>query len=323
MKWHVIVNPSAGGGRGGMKWPIIRAELIKEGFEFDFQISEKKDQIITLSKEAVEQGSKKLIVVGGDGSLFEMVNGIYLQNKVSPSDIVIGQIPVGTGNDWGKMYENSLDFRKSIQIIKEGRTFRQDLGTIYFPEEKKRYYFVNIAGLGFDGAVLKEVWKQKEKGRNGAMIYLLMLVKSLFGSGYHKVTLTYSGTKEEQIIFSMAAGIGRYNGNGMMQLPFSHPADGMLDVSIINKIGKIEVIREVKNLFSGTYVKNKHVRIRRTDKIIIESGKKIPVEADGEFLGYSPVEIGILPAGASFFINKTDFSIDPKIKDYAPDIVQI
>lgn len=321
MDWHVIVNPTAGGGKGGMKWPIIKDELIRQGFNFTSVISERKDHIYELSESAAAQGVKNFIVVGGDGSLLEVVNGILKQKNLNPEEISIGHIPVGTGNDWGKMYGNTTDFRKSIQIIKSGKLFRQDIGVIHFVNENRKIYFVNIAGLGFDAEVLKEVWRQKEKGRDGKLIYLLMLLKTLYRSSFHEIALAFPQKTENHFMFSMTIGVGRYNGNGMMQLPFSNPADGKLDVSIINKINKAEVLLEVKNLYNGTFVKNKHVSIKRTDKVFITSAKQVPIEADGEFLGYTPVEISLIPACINFFVNQTNFEINPKIKDYAPDII--
>lgn len=103
-KWLVILNPHAGSGRGGKDRNEIQQKLQKAGFDFDFVTSDYPKHIIRLTIDAIETGYRKLIVAGGDGSLNEVVNGIFQQSICSPEEITVGMIPVGTGNDWIKTF---------------------------------------------------------------------------------------------------------------------------------------------------------------------------------------------------------------------------
>jgi len=324
MKWQVIINPTSNGGKAKLLWPEIQQELIQQDFEFDYSISSRPNEIIDLVKKLAENGFSHFIIVGGDGSLHEAINGVFKQNTIKTNNIVFGHIPVGTGNDWGKMYSNPTDFKEAIKIIKKDIRIVQDIGYLIFPDSPDtNRYFINIAGFGFDAQVLKSVLKQKEKGKNGTLIYLVKLFTNLIGSGYYRIEYNNDKGSYQSEIFNMAAGICRFNGNGMQPLPLANPTDGLLDVSIVRKISKIRVLWNVNRLFKGTYIKIKKVDFFRTKSFWIKSHKPMPVEADGEFLGYTPVQIEIIPQSLQMIVNQKKFSINPKIIKYVPGTFQI
>ena len=117
-KWLVIVNPHAATGKGRRDWPVISKILTDEGFEFDTQLTEYQRHAIEIAKKGVVVGGyRKIISIGGDGTNNEVINGIFSQNLVSPSEIKMGVIPVGTGNDWTRMFGYPSDYHKIIKII--------------------------------------------------------------------------------------------------------------------------------------------------------------------------------------------------------------
>lgn len=103
-RWFVIINPTSGNGSSKRKWPRIKALLNAEYFDFDYAFTEYENHSVLLVQIAVKQGFKKIISVGGDGTLHNIINGIQRQNTVNSSYIQIGVIPIGTGNDWIKTY---------------------------------------------------------------------------------------------------------------------------------------------------------------------------------------------------------------------------
>ena len=116
-KWLVIVNPAASVGKSGKDWPIIKEILVNEGIEFDEVITEYPRHAIEIVRNAiVEQGYRKFISVGGDGTNNEVINGIFTQDVVPTTEITMATIPVGTGNDWRRTFDFPLDYQKVIKI---------------------------------------------------------------------------------------------------------------------------------------------------------------------------------------------------------------
>ena len=120
-KWLVIVNPNAGKRRGERDWTEISGLLTEAGFEFIAEFTKHRDHAISLTQDYIRQGIRKIIVVGGDGTLNEVVNGIFIQEEVKTTEIMVGMIMVGNGNDWGRMYNLKTKYRKAIKILKKQR----------------------------------------------------------------------------------------------------------------------------------------------------------------------------------------------------------
>src|SRR5664280_608329 len=127
-EWLVIVNPNAGNGKGEKDWDTISALLKKEEILFTVNFTERKGHAIKLSQEAISSGIRKIITVGGDGTLNEVVNGVFTNNTCPSTDVVLSLIPVGTGNDWGRMFGIPLDYAKAVKIIRDDKRLVHDVG---------------------------------------------------------------------------------------------------------------------------------------------------------------------------------------------------
>jgi YegS/Rv2252/BmrU family lipid kinase len=300
-EWLVIVNPNAGNGKGKKDWDRISALLDKENLNFRVVFTGRKGHAKIVTLEAINSGFRKIITVGGDGTLNEVVNGVFL-NKVCPTtEVSLALIPVGTGNDWGKMFGIPLDYVKAIKIISENKHMLHDVGKVTFFEksEKKERYFINIAGLGFESVVVKKTNYQKDRGRSGRLIYLYNLLTSLLSYKNTKAEVIIDGEKRSADIFSLNVGNGRYCGGGMRQTPEALPNDGLLDVTIINGMGKFEIIRNLKILYDGTILSHPKIDGYKCKNIKVSSDSEIFVEADGESLGHTPAEFSINPSAIS------------------------
>jgi diacylglycerol kinase (ATP) len=294
----VIVNPNAGSGRGKKDWNKISSLLEKEGIVFSVKFTDKKEDAITLTRNGIESGYRKIITVGGDGTLNEVVNGVLLNTTCPPVEISLGLIPVGTGNDWGKMFGIPSDYQKAVEIIREGKEMIHDAGIVSYSSDEgiKTRYFINIAGLGFESAVVKRTNFQKDHGHSGKLIYFYNLLLSLLAYRNTKTEIEIDCEKVIVNLFSLNIGNGRYCGGGMRQTPDALPDDGLLDVTVIGDIGKTEIIRKLHLLYDGTILSHPKISGFRARKIKVTSGSDIWVEADGESLGHTPAEFGILPS---------------------------
>lgn len=298
MQWFVIVNPNAGKRKGEKDWLEIAAQITAAGIDFINIFTEHKNHAVVLTRKYIENGFRNIIVVGGDGTLNEVVNGIFTQSHVEPKDITLGMIPVGTGNDWCRMFNVPNDYKQAAQAIAKGKVFVQDVGCIRYissADNEKIRYFVNMAGMGFDALVAQKTNQQKEAGKSNPLSYVVNIFSSLFYYKFTQVSILLDDEKIESDIFSMSVGICQYNGGGMKQAPNAKPDDGLFDLTLIKPIGKFKIIRNIIKLFDGSFTRLPEVSTFRSTKIIIHSDPPMFMEADGESLGHTPFVFTMLP----------------------------
>ena len=164
--WFVIVNPVAGGGRGLDHFPQISKHLRDAHILCEPVFTEHKFHATELTVWAVREGYRRIIVVGGDGTLHEVVNGLFIQQEVCPSDVLLAVVAVGTGNDWVRTFGISNRYQDAAKAISEGYSFLQDVGVVSYEEAHYRQsrYMANVAGAGFDAHVVRKFSHLKKKG---------------------------------------------------------------------------------------------------------------------------------------------------------------
>ncbi|MBE0676585.1 MAG: diacylglycerol kinase family lipid kinase [Bacteroidales bacterium] len=305
-KWLIIVNPNAGRQRGRKDWTHISSLLAGRGVEFDVVFTERQRHAIEITRNGIADGYRKIAAVGGDGTMNEVVNGVFLQEVVPTDQITIGIITVGTGNDWGRMFGIPRDYEGAVKLIGENRTCLSDTGVVEFdsPAGRSRRYFINIAGLGFDAVVVRRTNTQKERGRSGKAIYFYNLLKSLLFYTHTHTDVIIDGNLITNQTFTISLGIGRFSGGGMRQTPNAIHDDGLFDITIIKRMRKSEIIRSLKKLYDGTILDHPKIEGYTGKNIIINSKPPIHLEADGESLGYSPIEFNILPKAVNVIYNQ-------------------
>lgn len=299
-RWFAIVNPVAGKGKGLTDWPIISKLLRDNKISFDFAFSEKKFHAIELTVEAINNGYRKIIVVGGDGTIHEVVNGIFIQQAAPSVEVLISVIAVGTGNDWIRMFGIPTKYTEAIRALSEGHSFLQDIGKVSFYKSNypQHRYMANVSGVGFDAFVNKKYNSLKDRGKKGKWLYIFSTLRAVFK--YHSTRVKVFVDNErvaDQPIYSATIGIGKYNGGGMLQTPDAIPDDGLFDLTLIRKMSKFSVLLNFKSLYNGKIYNLPKVSLNRGKKIRIESNPEIAIEIDGEALGYSPFEFEMINKG--------------------------
>ena len=308
VKWFVVVNPTSGGGKGLTDFPHISKLLRDNNIQHEAVFTEHKHHATALTVHAINSGYRHIIVVGGDGTLHEVVNGLFIQKCTEPKEITIAVISAGTGNDWIRMFGIPTRYSEAIRAIKEGCTFLQDVAEVEYEESKYRQtrYMANVAGLGFDAAVIKRTISSKAKGVLGRGGYLWCLVRSFFS---HKSTGVKIWIDDRlvfnDLLFSIAIGVGKYNGGGIQQLPDAVADDGILDVTLIRPVHWWHVVFRLRRLFNGTIYSIGHVTHARGKKIHIESSPEMPLEIDGELYSGTPVELRVKHREVRVIVNKS------------------
>ncbi len=296
IEWQVILNPHAGGGKGAHDKKKIEQLLKDSGLPFRLSISEYPRHAIEIACELVAGGATHLIVAGGDGTLNEVVNGIFLAGDNGQQEIILGMLPVGTGNDWIKTFGIPDHYQQAIDLIKANKTVKQDVGeiTCLMEGQTSRRYFVNIAGFGFDALVAKNANQLKSKGVTGIRVYIQSLLSGYLNYKSSASQLTIDGAVLNANLFSASIGLGKFNGGGMMQVPEANPLQGLFHVTVIRKIGIWGILTNFKGLYSGQFIHDRRVSTHTGKVIEIQSVVPLPGEADGETLGNGSFSISII-----------------------------
>ncbi len=295
-KWFAIVNPVSGRGKGLSDWPMISKLLRDRGIMPDFVFTEHRYHAIELTVEAIGKGYRKIMAVGGDGTMHEVVNGIFIQKSVPTTDVLVAAISVGTGNDWTRMYGIPRQYAEAIQAIIKGNSILQDVALASYYESRfnQHRYVANNAGCGLDAVVNRRCFAMKSKGYRGRLLYMWSLVRSVFTYRSTPMKIWVDGELVvNSNVLSATFGIGKYNGGGMMQLPFAIADDGLLDLTVIGRLSRLAVVRHAGALFNGRIYDIKKINHFRGRTIRIQSNPSVEFEIDGEPCGEQPIEVEI------------------------------
>ncbi len=296
-KWFVIVNPVAGGGRGLDHFPLISKLLRDAHILCEPVFTEHKFHATELTVTAVNEGYRKIIVVGGDGTMHEVVNGLFIQQKVRPDEVLLAVIGVGSDNEWVRTFGLNNRYVDTVKAIADEYSFLQDVGVVSYEESHYRQsrYFANVAGVGFDAQITRKLTHLKKKGHRSRFRTTWCLIKSFFR---YKSTGVKVWVDDKlvynNLLFSAAIGICKYNGSGVQLLPEAVADDGMLDLSLFRPIHFWHLLFRFHYLFNGGIYRIRHIIQERGSHIRIESSPEVSVEVDGELLGETPLEFSVL-----------------------------
>ena len=295
-KWFVIVNPVAGSGRGLIDLPKISKLIRDNDIPYELVFSQHKHHPTELTVRAVNAGYRRIIV-----------NGLFIQQTVSPDEVTVSVVAVGTGNDWVRMFGIPSHYSEAIRAIREGYTFLQDVGEVYYKESQfpQMRYMANVASAGFDADVIRCYQHYKNKGRRGRHLYPLSILRSYFGYRSTGVKVWVDDKLvHNDLLFSVAIGVCKYNGGGVQQLPEAVADDGLLDITLIRPVHWWHVVFRLKRFFNGSIYTIGHVGHYQGRNVRIESSPEMPVEVDGEILGGTPLEFKIRHRCVKVIVNK-------------------
>ncbi len=290
--WNVIINPGAFSGKSLQSWAKVKNVLrtYHVSFcEFDSPTIARCHEIVS---QLVKNGEERIMVVGGDGTLNQVINALL--SAGSPiNNIKLAVIPAGTGNDWARTHNIPNRPEKIMHMLTKGHFFEHDIGKITRKDVHtgNSYYFINMAGLGFDPEVIRRIQRTKQKRYASKLIYLKNLLMTL--SAYKPVfcKLTFDDHSVETPLFTMAVGICKYNGNGMKQVPMAIPDNGLFDVVYIQPLTVWEIMSKLPLLYSGKHINYKKVHHVRTKTITIQPKGKLYAEIEGELLDEGTFEL--------------------------------
>ncbi len=297
--WFLIANPSAGNTSFSKQWKKIEQFLKQYSITYSYAFTTFPKHEIELVQSAIQKGYRKFISVGGDGTLHNVVNGIMMQTYVKTSNITIGVIPLGTGNDWIKTYNIPNNIKKSISILSKQQTILQDIGVVQ--TNTNISYFNNVAGLGYDGYIVN---KLKSLKKFGSIAYLLAGVAGLFFYKKTNFKINFNNKVIETNCLMTIIGLCKYSGGGLQFTKDVNPSDGLFDITIAKNLNFLDLLLNLPKLYSGNIVHHKKVETYKTKQITIEPTQAKPyIQADGELLGTGNLAIHIVEKAIHFVVN--------------------
>ena len=298
---RVIVNPVAGAGRTAKKWPQIMALLRGIGLRFDYDLTEAPGHAIELAKSATKRGYKLVVSVGGDGTINEIVNGLYDAGNIK--DVMLGIISTGAGNDYIRTLGIPRHYEEACHRLMNQRKLVVDLGVVEYVcnQQIVKRLFVNFAGLGFDAEVVKAT-TQRYKALGGTASYLMGLLTTFLFYKNRQVALKVDGEAEERKVCVVLISNGKYGGGGMLAAPQANPSDGVLDVLIIDDLSKLDLLWSLPRVYKGTHLTHPKVAVKRAKEVDIQPGRPTALQADGELLGEGSARVYVLPAALNVVV---------------------
>ena len=287
MKILLVYNPFAGHGRAKKILPEVEAEFTKHNIEFDLQLTDYPEHATEIIKEAKFKTYDAIIAAGGDGTLFEVINGYYMNSarKKPP----LGILPIGTGNAVARDLELHVSkWKEAIEIIAQMKPRKVDVGK--FTSHGQSYYFLNILGLGFVADVTKTAKGLKALGNISyslGVLYQMLKLKSF------KLKIELDGKLLERDNTFVEVSNTTYTSNFYMA-PKAKIDDGLLDITLLNKLSRIGLLKAFPKVFTGEHVNLPVVETFTAKHIKITTDPSKVLTPDGELIGITPVEIECL-----------------------------
>lgn len=298
MKYTFIINPKSRSGNGGLIWNQLKPELKKRRIDCEIFYTEYAGHATKIAADVTADGKEHIIVVlGGDGSVSEVLSGIKDCSK-----IILGYIPTGSGNDFTRELKMPVNPQKALEnILNPGRIVPMDVGVACAKGET--YRFAVSTGIGFDAAVCHNVDKSRlktflNKLHLGNLTYLGIALKRLFADS-HFETEVYLDDNEPLHFHNtyFAAAMNQpYEGGGFRFCPEAETDDGLLDVIVVSGLSRLKVLCLLPTAFAGKHTVFKGIDIYKCKKVRIKTNERAPIHTDGQPVAVDKVlEAEILP----------------------------
>lgn len=294
MKILLIYNALAAHKRAKKILPQVESYFKEREIDFDLRLTEYPRHAVEIAKNANFKDYDGVVAAGGDGTLFEVVNG-YFQNP-SETRIPLGVLPTGTGNAFAKDLDlDASHWMVALEVIKLNKPRKVDVGV--FHTEGKKYYFLNIMGLGFVADVTKTAHRLKLFGN---VSYTLgVLFQTAFLKAHQmKVELDGKVLEGENIFVEISN--TRYTSNFLMA-PKAEIDDGLLDVTLVKKLNRRRLLKCFPLIFTGEHISLEEVDQFKAKKIEIVTDVPKIITPDGELLGTTPVRVECLHRAIEVF----------------------
>ncbi len=300
MQTFVVVNPAAGGGRARKHWPKLSRQLEEALGAFSAALTTKPGDATAMVRNAVANGAKTVIAVGGDGTINEAINGLCKGDSAPAGDLSFGFVMIGTGGDFRRSFDIPKGIAASVARLKENRTQTIDLGRLRYTASDgatATRWFNNISSFGFSGEVVRAVNAARfSKLFGGKFSFLWNSFLELRKYQGCKIDLAIDGVTVTQEICTAAVCNGRFFGGGMMMAPDAALDDGSFDVVVVRQNPPLTIF-DMRLLYSGAHLDHPNVSVYRGKRIEAKPLSNAPVylDVEGEAPGSLPAVFEVVP----------------------------
>lgn len=301
---YFIVNETSRSGKTRQIWKDIQQSLIKADVSYEYMITQGRDHATKLASEISQRPEDNIciVVIGGDGTMNEVINGISDFDKVR-----FGIIPTGSGNDFGggldlpKSPEENLQRIISSYKAGEDRYRAVDIGLVRWGQNQKKLFGIS-SGIGLDAIVCKKALSSKLKNvlnklGLGSLTYVILTIITLFSMKTADFEISYDNNKStlKKTIFAAAMNL-RAEGGGVPMAPDANPYDGKLSISSASGIPKWITFLCLPFLVAGKHTHIKGFNLVSCREASIHSSQKMTLHADGEYVAdVTDLTFGVYP----------------------------
>ena len=299
-KWFAIANPKSRAGKSEGLLNRVEALLIKNQIDFELHKTSVSGDEIMLVKKATSLGYRKILCIGGDGTIQKIVAGIQIQKNIPKENILFGLVPLGTGNDWAKSKGISLKISESIPFLNSGKIKTQDVGlaNIKAGEKEIKRYFITYSGVGFDSFMLKKIHGYKWLGK---FSYLFCALMNFMNYKNIEVEIETDDAKINSKVFLLGVGLCKFTGGGMQLIKTPAGTSGQLNMTIAQDLSKTEIIKIFFSLFNGDVFKKRKILTLSSEKILIVAKNTVlTCQGDGEIFGAGKVSYSVVKKGLRY-----------------------
>ena len=300
----MIFNPHASFRRAGRLLPAVRAAL-RRFAEVDVLLTRCAGDAMEQVADADLSGYDGLLAAGGDGTLFEVLNGLYRHPPERRPPL--GLVPVGTGNAFAR--DIGLlpgDWEKGIELIAACRLRRVDVGRVApvdlegsgSADRSRPFHFLNIIGAGLPVDAMRAAERIKFIGRSAYSVAALWRALRL---QTFPLVVELDGERLEQEALFVEISNTRYTGTSFMMAPAARLDDGLLDVTLVRRLARWRLLRLFPTIYTGRHVTYPEVTTRQASTITIRAPGGLALAPDGEFRGHAPVTVSCLHRDLEIF----------------------
>lgn len=295
MNFLLLINPQAGGGRAAKMQALIVSAFKREGIRLAVKCSSAPGSIRDELATTNLTGFDAVLAAGGDGTVFETVNGLMAHPKeMRPT---LGVLPIGTGNAFSRDLGLAAgDWQPAVALILRGQTRKVDVGQV--DHAGGRVYFLNIAGMGF--VVDAGLTAARLKGI-GQSAYTLAALWHTMKLPSQALRIMVDGNLIEQQSLFVEISNSRYTGTSFLMAPGARLDDGLLDLTLVRKLSRLRLLRLFHTIYTGQHVNYPEVMSIQGCEFQILQPAGCPMIMDGEFVGISPATIRCLPGELRIF----------------------
>ncbi len=292
----MVFNPSAAHGRSLKKLAKIKARLDRLGIHVTVELTSHPGHASALVAATDLTGFDGVVAAGGDGTVFEVLNGLYQHPQ--QERIPLGLLPIGTGNAFARdLGLQAFDWAAAIDLLHRGQTRRVDVGHVQAADTG--YYFLNIVsmGLAVDASVTAKSLKLI-----GNAAYTMGTLWQVLKLKSYPLVIELDGKEIHQDNIFVTISNTRYTGTHFLIAPGATTNDGLLDVTLLQKLPRSRLLKLFPTIYHGGHIEQAEVTVHQAAHISIRSPAGMLLGPDGEFLGKTPASISCLRQDLAIFV---------------------